>query len=466
MGLHLESPALCRVSWRHALGAALLIAAFRASLARVSVARDGDNFLGDVDDDTSTCDGPDASGGCARQPAGRALLQQAHGGIAIHHAFSSRSTVGSASPAFVVGEPPHLTLLNDRKAHTIARFAEVDRRFRSLQTSGQAPPMGIASWVNSQLLPLAKATKQEMQTEIDKAEQNVHACGDALAEVHQGISQEETTLSIGEARVNECNLLKEQKSSTAAADCAKVQNFVDSIQGPEDNATVTSSSATGGGGASGSATIASNGDIEHMLKANYDFFQEVHPQFAQLDQTCSDSTSLLQQQSQACAQDIAGIEASFCSLKDAREQACSENDQCFAQQSVLLTRIISDIQLLEAHTKDNFKSLSCLGQTLLQGMPGSAPDCDPESIDVTHLDVSYPSDPTKHSCVGSVTSNWDYSHVHCGPDEADSTTAAGETVSAGVTAAATTGTTLPAAAAAAGGQATTTAAPNASAASA
>jgi hypothetical protein len=176
-----------------------------------------------------------------------------------------------------------------------------------------------------------------------------------------------------------------------------------------------------------SVNLSDTAAVEDALEDNYKFFQENYQKFMDEDQHCSASHNLAEDKASQCEADKANLESSYCSLHGARQQICSDYDACFDEKKALFERILLDVQEVEAHTKSSYKSLSCLGRTVLQEMSSSRPSCNETAIDTTYLDVFYPSAPTEESCSVEVSTSRNYSANLCGEEgAADSEESGGE----------------------------------------
>jgi len=131
------------------------------------------------------------------------------------------------------------------------------------------------------------------------------------------------------------------------------------------------------------------------------------------DGECTVTHNAAEAQAQQCATDQSNLESSFCSLKSAREQICSDYSACFEEKKAVLSRVVDDVKEVEAHIKSNFQKLSCLGQTVMQDMPNQRPSCNVSAVDTTPLDVFYHSSPTQGSCSAEVATSWNYSADLC-----------------------------------------------------
>jgi hypothetical protein len=302
--------------------------------------------------------------------------------------------------------PPPIVLFDGRGGAgdgegALTKLMEFERRVKEMHTQGQ-DPMGISNWIQSQLLPMANMTKAELQGEVNRAQQAVDACGATLASEEDGAREQEVTLSIGESRHNECELTQAQKRKRAEDDCQGVQALVESFSAPESVAEVDQNSTEA---------------IEEALQQNYHFFEENYQRFMDEDTHCTNSQTLAEQQAQQCEADRSNLETSYCSLRGARQQVCSEYDRCFLERSALFGRVVDDVRQVEAHTKSTFKALTCFGRTVLRDMPGERPSCNASSVDTTYLDVFYPSNPSKEACTDSVSTGWNYSSSLCDAPE-------------------------------------------------
>jgi hypothetical protein len=274
---------------------------------------------------------------------------------------------------------------------------ELERRVRQMHAEGQNP-QGIQSWIQQQLLPLANATKVQLQAEVNHAQQAVGNCASQLASAEDGAREQETTLSIGESRHNECELQMSQTSKRAQDDCAGVQGLIDILVAPPSVASVD---------------VNSTEAVEDALQANFHFFQEQYPKYMDEDTHCSTATSLAEQQEQQCDADKANLESSYCSLRSARQQICADYDACFAEQTALFNRVVGDVKAVEAHTKSSFQTLTCFSHTIMTDMENQRPTCNASGVDTTYLDVFYPSQPSKESCSDEVSTSWNYSAALC-----------------------------------------------------
>jgi hypothetical protein len=297
--------------------------------------------------------------------------------------------------------PPPIALFDGKGGGVMTKFMELERKVKQMHADGQ-DPMGITNWINSQLLPMANVSKTELQGEVNRAQQAVDGCATSLAQAEDSAREQETTLSIGESRHNECTLLEAQRQKTSEDDCQGVQSIVNTIAAPVDMGTVD---------------LNSTDAVEDALQHLYRFFEQQYPAFMDEDQHCTQSTNLAEQQAQQCQADQAGIEASYCSLRSARQQICSDYDACYQEKTALLTRVIDDVRQVEEHVKNTFKTLTCFGRTVMQDMPNSRPACNASEVDTTYLNVFYPSEPTRESCSDSVSTSWNYSANLCDEQE-------------------------------------------------
>jgi hypothetical protein len=296
--------------------------------------------------------------------------------------------------------PPPIALF-DGKGGVTAKFMELEHRVRQMQAEGQTP-MGISDWIQSQMLPLANMTKMQLQAEVNNAGQAVSNCAQALAAAENGAQEQETTLSIGESRHNECDLVMAQKEKKASDDCQGLQGIIDSMEAPASVA---------------SANLSDTNAVESALQDNFQFYQEHYQTFLDEDHTCTSSHAAAQEQAQQCEADQANLESSFCSLRSARQLICSDYDACFLEKKALFSRVVSDVTAVEAHTKTSYQQLSCLGQTVMKDMSESSmPSCNSSAIDTTSLDVFYPSEPQQESCSGAVSTSQNYSANLCEDD--------------------------------------------------
>merc|ERR1719235_1648288 len=119
---------------------------------------------------------------------------------------------------------------------------------------------------------MANATQSELQAEVNTAQSAVEGCGTALAAAEGGAQEQETTLSIGESRHNECELEMAQLTKKAEDDCKGVQLFIDSLSAPVDLASINLSDTSA---------------VEDGLQKNYAFFEENYPKFIDEDTHCS-----------------------------------------------------------------------------------------------------------------------------------------------------------------------------------
>lgn len=292
--------------------------------------------------------------------------------------------------------PPPIALF-DGKGGAMNKFLELERRVHQMHADGQNP-MGIQSWIQQQLLPMANMTKTELQGEVNRAQQAVDNCATQLAAAEDGAREQETTLSIGESRHNECELEMAQKTKRASDDCTGVQSLIDTLEAPPSVADID---------------LNSTDAVEDALQANYRFFEEEYPKYMDEDAHCASATSLAEQQSQQCEADKSNLEASYCSLRSARGQICSDYDACFVEKTALFDRIISDVRQVEAHTKSSFQTLTCFGRTVMMDMDNARPTCNASAVDTTYLDVFYPSQPNKESCSNEVSTSWNYTDSLC-----------------------------------------------------
>jgi hypothetical protein len=155
-------------------------------------------------------------------------------------------------------------------------------------------------------------------------------------------------------------------------------------------------------------------EVQNALQNLYNFFQQEYPQFMDEDSHCQSSVQAADQQEAECQADQAGIESSYCSLKAARAQICTDYDACFAEKAALFARVVQDVQRVEEHVKGSYATLSCFSNTVLQDMSSaSRPSCNTSEVDTTYLNVFYPSTPSKESCSSVVSTSWNYSANLC-----------------------------------------------------
>lgn len=338
--------------------------------------------------DEGTCDAFAAGGECVRQaaPQGRALLQmKGHGPSALE--------AGSGQSATTAKKTALLAPLALVEGSAMDKFQELERRVQAMRKEGQ-DPVGVANWISNQLLPLANATKGQLQGEVNRAQQAVANCDAQLAAAENGAREQETTLSIGEARHQECELTHQQKAKDAEDDCAAVQSLCDTIQAPPSVSEVD---------------LNDTDAVEDALQANFRFLEANYPTFNQESEVCMSATSLAEQQAQQCDSDQANLEASYCSLKTARQGICSDYSACFQEKKAQFRRVLADIREVESYTKTTYQTLTCQGRTFLQN--GQA--CNVSSVDTTALDVFYPSEPNQESCSDEVSTSWNYSANLC-----------------------------------------------------
>lgn len=356
----------------------------------------------------STCEAL-GHGECAPQAVqGRALLQTpGHGGP---HALSLEKS-------------PTTISLFDVQGGAVVKFNELERQAKAMHVAGQNS-MGIVDWIANQLLPLANATKTQLQAEVNNAEQAVASCTFAMTTAEDGAREQETTLSIGESRHNECLLMLSQKKKKADDDCAAMTALIDGLEAPVNMADVDMNSTEA---------------VEDALKANYHFFEEHFPQFQDSDTHCTSSTSLSEAQSNTCDADQANLQASFCSLQSAKTRICSDYSSCFEEKMALFSRVLADVKEVENHIKSTSRALTCFSKTVMRDLDGDRPSCNTTDQDATYLDVFYPSSPSKETCSETVSTNSNYSSSLC-TEEVSS----GDVVVGGMPAPPTPAPTLPA----------------------
>jgi hypothetical protein len=237
-----------------------------------------------------------------------------------------------------------------------------------------------------------------MQNEVNGAKAAVDGCDTGLAAAEAGAREQETTLSIGESRHNECELEHAQAVKKAENDCQALTALIDTLEAPASVASVD---------------LNDTNAVQAALEDNYKFYQEHFQKFTDEDGECSTSHTAAENKAQQCETDRANLEGSFCSLKSARDQVCSDYSACFEEKKVVLARVVDDVKAVEEHIKNNFKTLSCLGQTVMQDMPNQRPSCNNSAVDTTPLDVFYPSTPAQGSCSAEVSTSWNYSADLC-----------------------------------------------------
>jgi len=185
-----------------------------AMAAIIVVARASPPSSTDLELHEDTCEASETNGCIQQAPQGRALLQMRK------------------------APPSPLALVEGTITETVtAKLMEIERRVKAMQAEGQAP-MGISNFINSQLLPLANATKLQLQSEVDGAKAAVDGCDTGLAAAEAGAREQETTLSIGESRHNECELEHAQKLKKAEDDCQAVNAFIAQLQAPPSVASI------------------------------------------------------------------------------------------------------------------------------------------------------------------------------------------------------------------------------------
>jgi hypothetical protein len=316
---------------------------------------------------------------------GRALLQTpGHGG---HHVLALEKS-------------PTPFSLFDVQGGAVVKFNELERKAKAMHAAGQNP-MGIVDWIANQLLPLANATKTQLQAEVNNAAQAVAYCTAAMTAAEDGAREQETTLSIGESRHNECLLMLSQKKKKADDDCAAMTALIDGLEAPVSVADVDMNSTEA---------------VEEALKANFHFFEEHFPQFQDSDAHCTSSTSLSEDQANSCDADQSNLQASFCSLQSAKKQICSEYSSCFEEKMALFSRVSADVKEVEDHIKSTSKALTCFSKTVMKDLDGDRPSCNVTDQDTTYLDVFYPSSPSKETCSQTVSTNSNYSSSLCTED--------------------------------------------------
>jgi hypothetical protein len=357
-----------------------------------------------------TCEA--ATGDCAPPLAsqGRALLQtpKGHGG----HLALDAGHDGAAKAQKVQSFTAHF---EGKLEGPMAKLMELERRVKDMHTEGQNP-IGIANWINAQLLPMANQTKGILQGEVNQAQTAVGSCSTGLSAAENGAREQETTLSIGESRHNECQLLENQKLKKSQDDCQGLLGMIEAMHAPVSMADVDLQDAQA---------------VEGALKQLHTYFGEKYQEFTDEDAHCTSSTTLAEQQSQQCEADMDAITSSYCSLRTARQQICTGYDACFTEKAAQFTRVIDDVRAVEAHVKSTFKTLSCLGNTVMKDMPGDMPSCNASTIDTTYLDVFYPGESTKESCDDAVSTSWNYTASACEEQSAGTPEGGNEEQSAG-----------------------------------
>merc|ERR1740138_1958639 len=184
-----------------------------------------------------------------------------------------------------------------------------------------------------------------------------------------------------------------------------------------------------------------------------------------LKNACETARSAREAQASECDADAAAIEDSYCAMRNARDAACADYDTCYDEKTHAMAKKLDRIKELENTTKQHFQTMACAGEAFGDGAAAEEQECDPNSYETNHLDVSYPNTPAKQSCVSIIhTAHQNYSGIVCSGNGAAATPAASNLnvtgAAPGPTAAAP-GTTAATPAAAAPG---TTAAPPAAAA--
>jgi len=270
----------------------------------------------------------------------------------------------------------------------------------SLLAEGQQPT-GIKNWINTQLLPQAKQTAVEMQGQVDGAQQQIESCKDLLWSAEKEVKHRESILEQDESQRFQCIAEEHRLHKTEMDFCDDLKYLTDLVV---KNQPASLSSLT-------NKTVDT---VETVLRKNHQFVNDFYTKMLDKQSACGTAKQAAEDVHSQCQGDEDAIEEFYCSMSYGRDQSCTAYDACFKEKVAAFEKTEADVKELEAHTKDQFKKLTCFEHGIADGggVPGS-PDCDPATLNTAHLTVTYPVKPQAKTCIGLMKTRRDFGLVQC-----------------------------------------------------
>jgi len=276
-------------------------------------------------------------------------------------------------------------------------MTQIKEQIRSRLPAMQSPdePEGaVASWITSTLLPQTVQTAQELQADVDRAEQNVKECKNLLWSAEKEVAHRESILQKDESDKFQCIALEHRLHKDEMDACGDLK-FLSELIVREKPPALTD------------LTNKTVDEIEHILKESQSFFSDYFPKMMDKNNACSAATEAAAKQHEECVADEDVIEAFYCTMRYGRDQACKQYAECFDEKTKEFDKVLVDVKDLETHTKKRFAKLTCYSR-------GTALEtCDTNAINVAHLAVVYPGKPQKQTCVQLMKTRRSYTSVEC-----------------------------------------------------
>jgi hypothetical protein len=268
------------------------------------------------------------------------------------------------------------------------------------------------------LLPKADETKKYLQDKIDSARANVVGCYRMVTGA--GPDQDAATddLNSNEGK-NEACVMKDRADMTAeelicadfAASAMSFQNNAVKLQKVKHNLR----------------------EFEKGLKEYYDFY----PQFMSGKNACWEATGEEHSQHAHCLFRMHYIEKAFCALRHNVTALCNEYSKCYQRNAEIMGDMEAKVRKLENNTQKVYKGLYCMAKNtgwefatdvdhfITEMVDDAHLGCDKDSVDVSHLYISYPDGaPEKQPCPSQEVNSASHmeSSARCADDPAPAPT--------------------------------------------
>lgn len=266
-------------------------------------------------------------------------------------------------------------------------------------------PQGIEAWIRESLLPESMQTIQQMQTEIDGALEGVTGCSAILRRMESAVAEQEKTMLAVETKHHECKALEDRRHEAEEAACGDLKDFAETLGSPTTLKEVKRNDTD---------------VIEHVIRTNYEFFNEFFPKFLEKRKACNLATKEEQIMHHKCQGEKEEILNQFCALKKDSHNACGRYATCFAKMDKHLHTVQGLVKELEDFVKMQYGTLACYDANLAHlDDSETIAECNNVTLsDTKHLDINYVEYPEEESCTASIHTNWDYTGFSC-PGEDD-----------------------------------------------
>jgi len=340
--------------------------------------------------------GRNGQDGCPQQRRGQALLQTGgHQQLGVGNS-PRRSTAYVQVGSSGISLPPQLALWTNGSAGLAQLQEKARTHAASAKQSPAADPVPIGQWISNTLIPQAQLTIQQLNNEIEAADEEVKQCRTNRQQAEEGISDDKTFLTGAESRRSECEVTSAEQHTAALAACQSLKDFYVGLSPP----TPTLQSMVC------ETCNKTTEEIVAQLSVFNTFYKTTAPQFQNLKAVCEGASGQDAHIATECLEDRKGIEKSYCSLTKAQMDICGDYKACFNEKIAAFDKVEVDVKKLEEHVKSNFKAMSCFD------LEGDS-KCDPKTLDVGHLSVVYKDRPADVACTGDIGVAWNYSHVDC-----------------------------------------------------